>query len=67
MGYQRLPRCGEVTGTGSQMPEQLLSHSLSSTGQGEKIRWKSSRAEMKTGKLIHQLPSRARQTRSGEN
>jgi len=37
---------------GCQMTIQLLSHSPSSTGQKEKIRWKSSRVDVSIGSLL---------------
>lgn len=45
-----LYKCGGLTVASSQLPTQPLTHSPSSTGQGEKIGWKTS--WVKTGKLL---------------
>ena len=42
--------CGGLTMAGCQMATQLLSHSLSLTGQGEEMRLKSLRFKVKTGR-----------------
>lgn len=44
--------CGGLTMADCQMPTELLSHSPSSTAQGEKRRWKSSFVELKTGRSL---------------
>lgn len=57
--------CSELTLVKGQTPTQLLAHSAS-TGQGEKIGWKSSWVTITTREITYKLPSQTKRIQCEE-